>query len=108
MAIGGTNPVLVDRVGAAFLGLWNQPALARELGGHATSPLIEVAAKRYKLDLKAPAITGDGAALLAKPRPVHFKGMAPFAFDFDPPGSPPPAPYAFPAPPRRPRCRSPT
>ena len=97
VAIGGTNPVLVDRVGAAFLGLWNYPGLARELGGHASSPLIEVAAKRYKLDLKAPAITGDGAALLEKPRPVHCKGMAPFAFDFDPPGTPPPLPFAFPA-----------
>jgi uncharacterized protein (DUF362 family) len=97
VAIGGTNPVLVDRVGAAFLGLWNHPGLARELGGHATSPLIEVAAKRYKLDLKAPAITGDGASLLEKPRSVHFKGMAPFAFDYDPPGTPPPVPFAFPA-----------
>ena len=97
VAIGGTNPVLVDRVGAAFLGLWNQPALARELGGHATSPLIEVAAKRFKLDLKAPAITGDGAALLDGPRPVHFKGMAPFAFDWDPPGAAPPAAYVFPS-----------
>jgi uncharacterized protein (DUF362 family) len=97
VAIGGTNPVLVDRVGAAFLGLWAQPGLARELGGHATSPLIEVAARRYKLDLKAPAITGDGAGLLEKPRPVHFKAMAPFALDWDPPGSPPPAPYVFPA-----------
>lgn len=98
VAIGGTNPVLVDRVGAAFLGLWAQPALARELGGHATSPLLEVAAKRYKLDLKSPAITGDGASLLTSPRPVHFKGMAPFAIDWSPPGSPPPAPYVFPSP----------
>ncbi len=98
VAIGGTNPVLVDRVGAAFLGLWNQPALARELGGHRTSPLIEVAARRFKLDLTAPAVTGDGAGLLEGPRPVHFKGMAPFAFDWDPPGAPPPAVYAFPAP----------
>jgi uncharacterized protein (DUF362 family) len=98
VAIGGTNPVLVDRVGAAFLGLWAQPALARELGGHATSPLIEVAARRYKLDLKSPALAGDGADLLAAPRPVHFKAMAPFAIDIDPPGSPPPGTYAFPAP----------
>ncbi len=98
VAIGGTNPVLVDRVGAAFLGLWNQPALARELGGHATSPLIEVAARRFGLDLKAPAITGDGAALLEGPRPVHFKGMAPFTIDWDPPGAPAPAAYVFPAP----------
>ena len=98
VAIGGTNPVLVDRVGAAFLGLWNQPALARELGGHGTSPLIEVAARRYKLNLEAPALVGDGAALLASPRPVHFKAMAPFSIDLDPPGTPPPAPFVFPPP----------
>jgi uncharacterized protein (DUF362 family) len=97
VAIGGTNPVLVDRVGAAFLGLWNGPELARELGGHASSPLIEIAAKRAKLDLSAPALVGDGASLLAAPRPVHFKAMAPFAIDWDPPGSPPPAPYVFPS-----------
>ncbi|APR77077.1 Hypothetical protein A7982_02424 [Minicystis rosea] len=97
VAIGGTNPVLVDRVGAAFLGLWNHPTLARELGGHASSPLIEIAGKRYKLDLKSPALTGDGAALLASPRPTHFKAMAPFSIDWDPPGSPPPAPYVFPS-----------
>ncbi|HXK18700.1 MAG TPA: DUF362 domain-containing protein, partial [Polyangiaceae bacterium] len=40
IAIGGTNPVLVDRVGAEYLGLWNNAELARELGGHRTSPLI--------------------------------------------------------------------
>jgi uncharacterized protein (DUF362 family) len=97
VAIGGTNPVLVDRVGASFLGLFDQPALARELGGHATSPLIEVPAKRYKLDLKAVSITGDGASLLEKKRPVHFKAMAPFQIDWDPPGSPPPAPFVFPS-----------
>jgi uncharacterized protein (DUF362 family) len=91
VAIGGTNPVLVDRVGAAFLGLFDHPGLARELGGHRTSPLIEVAARRYKLDLKATAITGDGASLLEKPRPVHFKAMAPFSFDWDPPGVKTPA-----------------
>jgi uncharacterized protein (DUF362 family) len=89
VAIGGTNPVLVDRVGSAFLGLWNNPNLARELGGHASSPLIEVAAKRYKLDLRAPALAGDGASLLDGPRPVHFKAMAPFSIDWDPPGAPP-------------------
>jgi uncharacterized protein (DUF362 family) len=86
VAIGGTNPVLVDRVGAAFLGVYDSAALARELGGHRTSPLIEVAAKRYKLDLGATVITGDGAKLLEKPRPVHFKSMNGFAIDSDPPG----------------------
>ncbi len=91
VAIGGTNPVLVDRVGSAFLGLYNNPTLGRELGGHTTSPLIEVAAKRYKLDLKATSIVGDGASLLDSPRPVHFKAMAPFTIDFDPPGTKTPA-----------------
>jgi uncharacterized protein (DUF362 family) len=91
VAIGGTNPVLVDRVGAAFLGLFDNAKLGSELGGHRTSPLIEVAARRYKLDLKATAITGDGASLLSAPRPVHFKAMAPFALDWDPPGVKTPA-----------------
>jgi hypothetical protein len=91
VAIGGTNPVLVDRVGSAFLGLYNNPALARELGGHANSPLIDVAAKRYKLDLKSTVVVGDGASLLDTPRPVHFKAMAPFSIDFDPPGTKTPA-----------------
>ena len=91
VAIGGTNPVLVDRVGSAFLGLYNNPALGRELGGHATSPLIEIAAKRYKLDLKSTVVVGDGASLLDTPRPAHFKAMAPFTIDFDPPGTKTPA-----------------
>jgi uncharacterized protein (DUF362 family) len=81
VAIGGTNPVFVDRVAAGFLGLWDNARLARELGGHRTSPLIEVAAKRFGLDLKAPALAGDGADLLKLPRPVHFKAMAPFSID---------------------------
>ncbi len=41
VAIGGTNPVLVDRVGAEYLGLWNNAELAKQLGGHRSSPLIE-------------------------------------------------------------------
>jgi hypothetical protein len=91
VAIGGTNPVLVDRVGSAFLGLYNNPALGRELGGHTASPLIDIAAKRYKLDLKSTVIVGDGASLLDVPRPAHFKAMAPFSIDFDPPGTKTPA-----------------
>ena len=83
VAIGGTNPVLVDRVGAAFLGLWNNAELGRSLGGHTTSPLLEVAAKRFGIDLASPAVTGDGASLLDLPRPVHFVGMAPFSIHSD-------------------------
>ncbi|HEX3343351.1 MAG TPA: DUF362 domain-containing protein, partial [Polyangiaceae bacterium] len=78
-AVGGTNPILVDRVGAQLLGLWDNADLARELGGHRTSPLLETAAKRFGVDLASPAVTGDGAALLSAPRPVHFVAMAGFA-----------------------------
>ena len=58
VAVGGTNAILVDRVGAELLGLWQNAALARELGGHATSPLIEVAAKRMGLDIASPNVSG--------------------------------------------------
>lgn len=84
VAIGGTNPVRVDKVAAEFMGVWNSAALARELGGHRTSPLIEAAAKRFKLDLKATTVAGDGADLLKSPRPVHYKAMAPFRLDWEP------------------------
>jgi uncharacterized protein (DUF362 family) len=99
VAIGGTNPVLVDRVAAEFLGLWNSAQLANGLLGHRTSPLIEIGAKRFGLDIKSPTLAGDGAALLNRPRPVHFKAMAPFSIDSDPgTGTPPPAaPVAAPA-----------
>ena len=83
VAIGGTNPILVDRVGAAFLGLWDNADLARELGGHRTSPLIETAAKRFGVDITAPAVEGDGAALLTTRRPVHFVSMSGFSLHSD-------------------------
>jgi hypothetical protein len=82
-AVGGTNPILVDRIGGQLLGLWANADLARELGGHATSPLLEAAAKRFGVDITAPATTGDGAALLAGARPVHFVSMADFAIHSD-------------------------
>jgi uncharacterized protein (DUF362 family) len=91
VAIGGTNPVLVDRVGAQYLGLWNNAELAKQLGGHRTSPLIEVAAKRYGIALEQPALTGDGVELIAAPRPVFFKAIAPFSL---PPSPEPPAAHA--------------
>jgi hypothetical protein len=81
VAIGGTNVVAVDRVGAGYLGLWNSDALGRELGGHKTSPLLEVAAKRFGVDIASPALAGDGASLLASPRPAHLIGMAGFEID---------------------------
>lgn len=83
VAIGGTNPILVDRVGAAFLGLWDNKDLARELGGHTTSPLIETAAKRFGVDIASPAVEGDGAALLAQTRPVHYVSMSGFTLHSD-------------------------
>lgn len=83
-AVGGTNPILVDRVAAQLLGLWNNADLARELGGHATSPLLETAAKRFGVDIgPLPALTGDGASLLSTPRSVHFLGMAGFTIQSD-------------------------
>ena len=81
VAIGGTNVILVDRVGAAFLGLWDHAGLARELGGHRTSPLLEVAAERVGVDITAPTLVGDGAALLDARRPAHLIGMARFEID---------------------------
>jgi uncharacterized protein (DUF362 family) len=83
VAIGGTNVVMVDRVGAQFLGLWDSDALATELGGHRTSPLLEVAAKRFGVDIRQPEIAGDGAGLLAARRPAHLIGMAGFDIDSD-------------------------
>jgi hypothetical protein len=82
-AVGGTNPIRVDRIGAQLLGLWANADLARELGGHATSPLLEAAAKRFGVDMTNPAVTGDGAALLSGARPVHFVSMADFAIHSD-------------------------
>lgn len=83
VAIGGTNPILVDRVAAAYLGLWDNADLGRELGGHKTSPLITAAAKRFQVDLATPVLEGDGAALLSKKRPVHFVAMSGFQIHSD-------------------------
>lgn len=79
IAIAGTNPVLVDRVGAEYLGLWNNAELGRQLGGHKSSPLIELGARRYGIDLTNPALEGDGVDALRAPRPIFFKAIAPFA-----------------------------
>jgi uncharacterized protein (DUF362 family) len=86
VAIGGTNVILVDRVGAQYLGLWNNAALGAELGGHRTSPLLEVAAKRFGVDLASPKIVGDGAGLLAQPRTGRLIAMAGFELGGEPPG----------------------
>ena len=83
IAIGGTNPILVDRVGAEWLGLWNNEELGRALLGHKTSPLLETAAKRFGVDLTSPTLAGDASALFGQTRPVHFVGMAPFTIHSD-------------------------
>ena len=82
-AVGGENPVLVDRVGAELLGLWNNARLANELAGHRTSPLIEAAAKRFGLDLGQVTVQGNGADLLTQKRPFHFVSMDGFALHSD-------------------------
>ncbi|MFO0617067.1 MAG: DUF362 domain-containing protein [Polyangiaceae bacterium] len=81
VAIGGTNTIAVDKVGSMFLGLWNSERLGLGLRGIKSSPLVTIAAQQFGVDLDAVQITGDGAPLLAKPRPVYFKAIAPFGFD---------------------------
>ena len=84
IAIGGTNPVLVDRVGAEYLGLWNNAELAKELGGHRTSPLIEVAAQSLRR-AAWPNQSSPGTAWRRSRRrgPVFFKAIAPFSLPAD-------------------------
>ena len=89
VAIGGTNVITVDRVAAEYLGLWDSDALAKELGGHRSSPLLEAAAKRFGVDLAHPTVTGDGAALLATRQPAHLHGMAGFEIDQHAPAAAP-------------------
>lgn len=83
VALGGTNPVLVDKVGAQLLGLWDNAELAAGLGGHRTSPLITAAARRYGLDLGKVRVEGDGAALLQKPRRARYRAIAPFSIGLE-------------------------
>ncbi|HET9956412.1 MAG TPA: DUF362 domain-containing protein [Polyangiaceae bacterium] len=93
IAIGGTHPVWVDRVGAEYLGLWDNAGLAAELAGHRSSPLIERAAERYGLDLRYPGLRGDGVKMLKEKRPVFFKALAPFTIqDQSPDQTPAPTP----------------
>ncbi len=78
IAVAGTNPILVDRIIAQALGLWDSASLARELAGHKTSPLLTVAAKRFGVDIASPKVVGNGAGLLGTRRPAHLLGMAGF------------------------------
>ncbi|WP_394850325.1 DUF362 domain-containing protein [Pendulispora brunnea] len=95
-AIGGENPILVDRVGAQLLGFWDRADLARELGGHRTSPLLEVAAKKFDVDLASPAVKGDGAALFSAARKAPFSAMAGFTLAEDADEAKPEAPEGKP------------
>ncbi|MDX2087018.1 MAG: DUF362 domain-containing protein [Kofleriaceae bacterium] len=81
VAIGGTNPVLVDRVAAEYLGLWNNEALGKELGGHRTSPLLTAAARRFGVHIDAPQVIGD---VTTKKHRGHLFGMAGFEIGGDP------------------------
>ncbi len=54
--------------------------VANGLRGHRTSPLIEIAAMRYGLDLAKVETTGDGVSILTSKRPTHFVSLANFAF----------------------------
>jgi uncharacterized protein (DUF362 family) len=69
VAIAGTNPILVDRVVAEYLGFWKSAALAKELNGHETSPILEIAAERFGVDVSRPSIEGNGKTLLEGIRP---------------------------------------
>jgi hypothetical protein len=59
-------------VGAEVLGLWNNARLGNELNGSKTSPLIELAAKRFGLDLAATKVTGNGTDVVGSSRPVQL------------------------------------
>jgi uncharacterized protein (DUF362 family) len=83
LAIGGTHVVRVDRVVAELLGLWDEAGLARELGGHRTSPLLERAAKAFGVEIGAAKVDEKSAAILARPRAMDFKAMAPFSLHRD-------------------------
>ena len=83
LAVGGENPVLVDRVGAEILGLWKNDRLKNELLGFDTSPLIRIAEKRFGLKLDETRVTGNGAGLIGKPRPTHYVSMDRFSIHSD-------------------------
>jgi len=76
-AIGGVNAILVDRVGAELLGLWDRPELARELGGHRTSPLLEAApsdststSPSPRWSVTAPRCSGPRGPRISSPWPA--------------------------------------
>lgn len=82
VAVGGSHPVRVDRVVSRLLGLWNHPTLKRELGGYGGSPLILIAADRWKVGPQDD-IVGDGATLLKHPPRARFRALAPIEFGLD-------------------------
>jgi uncharacterized protein (DUF362 family) len=87
-AVGGTNFIAVDRVGAELMGFWENRDLEKELPGYRSSPLLVRAAKHFGVDLAVrPALRGDGATALALYAPYTLYGMAGFSLT----GTMPPA-----------------
>ncbi len=78
LAIGGTNAVRVDQVGAQALGAWKNSKLALGLQGRDTSPLISKAAERFGVDFERTVVEGNGTALVKSPPAFVFRSMAPF------------------------------
>lgn len=83
IAIGGTNTIRVDQIGATFLGAFANERLAAGLRGKQTSPLIEQAGKRFNVDFARTRVEGDGASAATSPRPFVYKAIAPFAIGRD-------------------------
>ncbi len=76
-AVGGTNPILVDRVASQLLGLWDVARLGHEQGGWRSSPPVVLAARRWQPG--EPRVEGDGADLLETAAPPAFRSMAGFS-----------------------------
>jgi uncharacterized protein (DUF362 family) len=95
IAVGGTNLIAVDRVGAELMGFWENAELGKELGGYKTSPLLAIVAKRFGVTLERPKVVGDGAGRLNLRAPYTLFGIPGFVLRgemaapdaTDPPGS---------------------
>lgn len=83
IAIGGTNTIRVDQIGATFLGAFANKRLAAGLRGKQTSPLIERAGERFNVDFARTRVEGDGASAATSPRPFIYKAIAPFSIGRD-------------------------
>ncbi len=84
-AIGSTNPVLADAVGAEILGYLDNPDLEREIH-HRASPILEEAARRFYGSTEAirhVRIIGDDS-FRAHPHVVHYRGFPGFEIGHPP------------------------